>query len=217
MKGLLIKDLQFMLNQKIFFLFIIILGITLSFTTNSVNFLIGYTIFFLCFFTLNTITYDETDNGFAFLFTLPISRKSYVLEKYIYGIILTGFAGVIATTIGILINPFFQQGTSKDILITGIVCFTLGCFFLLLNIPIHLRFRGEKAQLVLTIIGITFFAFIVYCGSIGFFYNETFLNIVAMINSWSIVLRAAIVFVIFAASFIVSYFISVRILNKKEF
>ena len=34
---------------------------------------------------MSSISYDEFDNGNAFLFSLPITRKDYVLEKYIFG------------------------------------------------------------------------------------------------------------------------------------
>lgn len=33
---------------------------------------------------VGTISYDEYDNGYRFLMTLPIDAKMYVLEKYIF-------------------------------------------------------------------------------------------------------------------------------------
>ena len=58
MKGLLVKDFQYMLTQKTFFIMIITLGIALSFLTASAGFVVGYIVFILGFFTLNTITFD---------------------------------------------------------------------------------------------------------------------------------------------------------------
>ena len=40
-------------------------------------------------FAITTISYDEFDNGLAFLMTLPVTRKQYVAEKYLLGAGLT--------------------------------------------------------------------------------------------------------------------------------
>ena len=49
MKGLLVKDFQYMLTQKTFFIMIITLGIALSFLTASAGFVVGYIVFNLGF------------------------------------------------------------------------------------------------------------------------------------------------------------------------
>lgn len=38
---------------------------------------------------VGTLSYDETDNGLAFLMTLPVDRKTYVREKYLFILICT--------------------------------------------------------------------------------------------------------------------------------
>ena len=44
---------------------------------------VGYVTFIFTLFTVSTISYDEYDNGYPFLFTLPITRRQYVNEKYV--------------------------------------------------------------------------------------------------------------------------------------
>ena len=82
MKGLLVKDFKLIKLQKNFFIVIIAIAIGLAVINDSPTFMLGFLTFVVSMFTLSTITYDEFDNGNAFLFTLPISRKSYVVEKY---------------------------------------------------------------------------------------------------------------------------------------
>lgn len=41
---------------------------------------------------VGTLSYDETDNGLAFLMTLPVDRKTYVREKYLFILICTAAA-----------------------------------------------------------------------------------------------------------------------------
>ena len=45
------------------------------------SFPIGFLGFVGALFSLSSISYDEFDNGNAFLFSLPITRKDYVLDK----------------------------------------------------------------------------------------------------------------------------------------
>ena len=42
---------------------------------------VGYVTFIFTLFTVSTISYDEYDNGYPFLFTLPITRRQYVNRK----------------------------------------------------------------------------------------------------------------------------------------
>ena len=78
MKGLLIKDFKLMKMQKNFFLMMIAIVIAISFFQNEISFPLGFLPFVISLFSLSTISYDEFDNGNAFLFSLPISRKDYV-------------------------------------------------------------------------------------------------------------------------------------------
>ena len=217
MKGLLVKDFQYMLTQKTFFIMIITLGIALSFLTASAGFVVGYIVFILGFFTLNTITFDEMDNGFAYLFTLPISRKTYVLEKYIFGIFASAIATVIAVALGVASNAIIHQGDTTDILITGAVSFGLVCVFLALNLPIHLRFQGEKARMVLIMLMAAFLGIVVFLVNANFLSGETFANTIALVSGWGIVLRVLALIAALAVMFFISYLISIRVLNKKEF
>ena len=88
MKGLLIKDFKLMKEQKNFLLIILIITIGMSLFTNDLSFALGFLTFIVSLFSLSTTSYDEFDNGNAFLFTLPITRSKYVIEKYYLSMIL---------------------------------------------------------------------------------------------------------------------------------
>ena len=57
------------------------------------SFVIMYANIIFMMFGLSTISYDAFDNGEAFLFTLPITKKLYVKEKYVFSLasLLFGF------------------------------------------------------------------------------------------------------------------------------
>ena len=43
-----------------------------------------------CIVVLGTLSYDEFDRGYSFLFTLPVSKRGYVKEKYVLGLLFCG-------------------------------------------------------------------------------------------------------------------------------
>ncbi len=68
--------------------------------SDSLSVPIGFATFPL--FTLSTISYDEFDNGNAFLFSLPITRAGYVVEKYCFALILALSAWTISTLLVVI-------------------------------------------------------------------------------------------------------------------
>ena len=102
MKGLFVKDLKLMMLQKNFLLLILAIVIGMMIFTDDVIFPLGFLSFIVSLFTVSTISYDDFDNGNAFLFTLPITRNHYVSEKYFLGLLLGCMAWVLATVLGII-------------------------------------------------------------------------------------------------------------------
>lgn len=102
MKGLFVKDLKLMMSQKNFLLLILAIVIGMMIFTDDVIFPLGFLSFTVSLFTVSTISYDDFDNGNAFLFTLPITRNHYVSEKYFLGLLLGCIAWVLATILGII-------------------------------------------------------------------------------------------------------------------
>ena len=103
MKGLFVKDIELMKQQKQYFILVIVMGVILNLAgSGSVSFAIGYFTFVTAIFAITTISYDEFDNGLAFLMTLPVTRKQYVAEKYLLGAGLTAAAWGIEAITGVI-------------------------------------------------------------------------------------------------------------------
>lgn len=208
MRGLLIKDLRLFLQQKKFLIMLLVIAILLN----------SYLTFLCCFVSLSTISYDEFDNGYAFLFTLPVGRRTYATEKYVFSIIL----GVIAWLIGVLTSIPFQMYQNADfVLKEGLIeaVILLPCLFVMLSvmIPFLLKFGGEKGRTaMLVVVGIAFvvgFALVKLVEILHIDVNKI-LSSLPVMNMGTIVVAA------FVASFVVllvSVVISVRIMEKKEF
>ncbi len=217
MKGLLIKDFSLMKGQTRFFIIIVVIAIAMGAFYNNLSFMIGYLPFVISLFTLPTISYDEFDNGNAFLFTLPINRKIYIYEKYCLVFLLGGSSLVSATLLAIIFGITRNIASIPEILITAITILPIMLIFQAVMIPIHLKFGAEKGRLV--IIGVSGFLFILgilivkateYLGVD----IRTYIDSLPMLSmTWLIV--SSIAFAILML--FISMKISITIMNKKEF
>ena len=87
MKGLLIKDFR-LLKGQVYFLLIVTVCVIVFMINGSEAFGVAYVCSMVALLSLTTVSYDEYENGCAFLFTLPITKKDYVKEKYLFAGIL---------------------------------------------------------------------------------------------------------------------------------
>ena len=86
MKGLMIKDAKLLKNQGklLAVMLVVVAGIMYFATDVNAMFIVGYITIIFAMFTATTISYDGFDNCYLFLMTLPVTRKKYVNEKYLY-------------------------------------------------------------------------------------------------------------------------------------
>ena len=106
MKGLLIKDWKLLRNQGGYFstVFLIVILIMSIGSVSTTGFMISYMTFLFSVFVLSTLSYDSHDNGMAFLMSLPVERKTYVKEKYLFAIFLSSGSWIIS----ILLRMMFR-------------------------------------------------------------------------------------------------------------
>lgn len=217
MKGLLIKDFSLMKGQTRFFIIIVVIAIAIGAFYNNLSFMIGYLPFVISLFTLPTISYDEFDNGNAFLFTLPINRKIYIYEKYCLVFLLGGSSLVLATLLAIIFGITRNITSIPEILITAITILPIMLIIQSVMIPIQLKFGAEKGRIV--IIGVSGFLFILgiviikTTEHLGLDIRTYIDNLPMLSMTWFIV--SSIAFAILML--FISMKISIAIMNKKEF
>lgn len=217
MKGLLIKDFSLMKMQKNFF--IVILGIAAFITIfeKNISFPMGFLPVVISLFTLSTISYDEFDNGNAFLFTLPISRKMYVIEKYCLGIIL----GSAAWAAGLLISSIalltIGENSWKILLLVAFSIFPLMFLLLAVMIPLQLKFGSEKRQLAMIAVAGTVILLGTFINKIGKSLGFHFSTIMNSLSALSPVILIGCGIVLVLLAFEISLKISIHIMEQKEF
>ncbi len=149
MKGLLIKDARLIWKQKRFLVILLFLAIMLNFNSDG-TFVIAYLSFIGFSFVLSTITYDETDNGYLFLMTLPVSRKMFAVEKYVFGLLLGSFTW----TVGFFISIIFKLATEGevslfDFSVESLLLIPVFAVMLSILLPFQFKFGSEKGRIAM--------------------------------------------------------------------
>lgn len=217
MKGLLKKDLLLLKNQQRFFLLILFMSVGMLLAGVNSLFVINYITLIITMFTLSSISYDEFDNGYAFLFTLPITRNQYAAEKYVFGFVTGGSACIIVTVIALIMNFVRGGAGTLELLITALLYLFMSLLFMAVVVPVQLKFGTEKGRIVLIfIIGIIFAAgFIVVKAAKTFQLDLS--TVVAALTSFAAGPVIIVLLLISLAAVFGSYLISVNIMKKKQF
>ena len=152
MSGLIQKDMCLLLQRSRVLIILIGVGAIMSFTTDG-SFVIGYLAMTCAILTVGTISYDEFDNGYPFLFTLPITKKTYVTGKYVFcmlgGLIGWGISVVIVICCTLIKGGEFSVSDIWDILAFIPVIDLIVAIML----PIQLKFGAEKSRIAIFVIG----------------------------------------------------------------
>lgn len=149
MKGLFVKDLKLMMLQKNFLLLILAIVIGMMIFTDDVIFPLGFLSFIVSLFTVSTISYDDFDNGNAFLFTLPITRNHYVSEKYFLGLLLGCMAWVLATVLGIITTVLKDTLPITDLVQSSLMILPIMIVVQAIMLPFQLKFGGDKGRIAM--------------------------------------------------------------------
>lgn len=220
MKGLLIKDYHLLAQQRRYLLLIAGIGIMLSITQNEPSFVTGYITFIVSLLSISSISYDEFDNGMAFLMTLPSGRKAYVCEKYLLSVINVVGAVVLANIAVIICSFFNTNGSNWDLKENAVLSLVIGAVVLIIlsiMIPIALKYGVEKSRMIqFGVFGFIFLVFYLSSKVASTFFpkpERLFTAIVSVPETvWGVIAVGIVILVI-----AVSHHISVKIMMKKEF
>ena len=219
MKGLLIKDFKLIKNQKHFFIAIIAISVIFVVTDIAdMSFIVSYLSFISVLFVVSSISYDEFNNGFAYLMTLPTTRKTYVLEKFVFGFIIAASAWVSSVLLTTIFH--YVKDVPIDIRSWILTCLMLLAMVLLMFsiiLPVQLKFGQNKGNIAMIIV-------VGGCFIIGYGLKTLFeivkFDVTSLINIFEkigILGSGCIAVLVIALCLYISYRISSRIMLNKEF
>ena len=218
MKGLLVKDFKLMMLQKNFLLLILAVVIGMMIFTDNVIFPLGFLSFLVSLFTLSTISYDDFDNGNAFLFTLPITRNNYVIEKYFLGLLLGCIAWILASVLGIIATVLKDILPVADLVQSSLIILSIMIVVQAIMLPFQLKFGGDKGRIAIigTFGALAVFSIAIVKGAEAIF-NVDLVSLLDNLPTISMGILITITIIIALLMLLVSMKISLSIMNKKEF
>ncbi len=152
MKGLFIKDIRLIANQKRFLILYLAVALILSFSMDS-SFIVSYVPMMAMLLVLSTISYDYNDNGMSFIMTLPNKPGDYAVEKYIFSASGVTFMWLVSMVLQFV--SFMIQKTEyvlSEVILTDALMLPMFLLIIAIMIPIELKYSPEKGRTVLFII-----------------------------------------------------------------
>ena len=219
MKGFLKKDLALLRNTGKVYFAVVGMGIILGLVNKEMrSFSSSFIMIMLALTGVSTLSYDDFENGMPFLMSLPVSRKTYVKEKYLI-CFLSGAVGlVIAAVLGAVIFKMPLTHGEEPLLFVFPVYFAIAEIMTAVMIPTRIKFGPEKSRIVGMGIVIAIFLAI-FC--IGYLFKLFSVDTDALIRAVreNIPNLALVLGVIafYIAIMLISYTFSVKALEKKEF
>lgn len=213
MAGLIEKDIRLMRCNKQALILFLIIGVVIGLQNQT--FVLGWLPFAVSILLINTVAYDELDKGYEFLMTLPLNAEMYVREKYIF--CLTGGTVSWILAAGLYMISEMRQQMPVDMasqIPVVLVFLPVTALLIALLIPMQLIFGVEKSRVVVS--GV--------CGAIGAsviafakLVKTNVLSAFSFLNHMNGCILVGIAVVVTVLLILLSYAISVRIMEKKEF
>jgi ABC-type transport system involved in multi-copper enzyme maturation permease subunit len=217
MMGLLIKDFKILKCQRRTLLIILAVFIALTNFKNNMVVVISYLACMGVLFSIISVNYDEYDNGNPFLFSLPITRKEYVLEKYGFSLII----GVGSWLFAAVVTMLFETMQNIISVGEGIVNALLVLAVVLIMISILYPFRFAFESEIRTIALFVFVAMVMVIGvaisKVALAFDVDLLEIINNLPQASMGIIVTAVLMISVVLLAVSCWISMGIMCRKEF
>lgn len=217
MLGLIEKDMRLTFARKqtllIFFIMAVVMGISMD-----GSFIIEYLTMLAAIISIGTISFDEYDNGFAFLMTLPFDRKTYVREKYLFCLMMSAAAWCIGAVLYFIGNTVRRSEVNLMEELPMLIAFIPVMYLSsAIMIPVQLKYGSEKSRIALFIL---FGCIAVVIFGVKPFFSGTenpITGLIQTIENLSPAIVLLTVIAVCALASCVSYMLSIRIMEKKEF
>lgn len=212
MSGLIQKDFLLLMQRKSAIVIFLIVGVFMGFSTDG-SFVVGYLTMLTAILSISTISYDEYDNGYPFLLTLPISRKMYVQSKYMFSLMMGLIGWAFAMVVYIICSLAKGKGFQAIWILDAVVFIPVFAVILAIMLPLQLKYGAEGSRVVLMVVAGSVAAVVVLV--------KKFVPAGAAMPTWlddvnelTVVVVLMLVGVVATA---VSYLCGVRVMNKKTF
>ena len=213
MRGLFTKDLLIIRNQWKTLIMLVACGIIMSMSF-EITTVVAYLGMLSSILALGTMSYDEFENGYTFLLTLPVTRKTYVREKYAFSILFTIAGIAVSSLICLVLAMVTGKGGTENIPLTAVMMLCMALLLSSLMIPLRIKYGSEKSKIVLYIVFAIFAGGIFLISKAASGLGESLMNALDKVSPATAGIFLGIITVVMI---VISEQISERAMMKKEF
>ncbi len=211
MAGLFIKDIYNIRKYVKQISLAVIVFAFFAINLKSPSYLVGMIVMMSSMLVITSMSYDETAKWDKYALTMPLVRKDIVLSKYVFliftvlsGTVLSGIAAIIMSIVLKIQNPM------ENLIASGIIAL-IAIFMFSILMPFLFKYGVEKARIIM--FAVFAVPFLIVMGLIKLLKS---LNMPKPGTEQLKMLGFAFPVIVLIAVFI-SYNLSVKIFNKKEF
>ena len=217
MKGLILKDI---INVKKGFRFMFafaMIYVVMSFFMDSTSYFSSMFTLIFAMLTLSAYSLDEMAKWDGYALTLPITKENVVQGKYLFMLVLTATGLTINSVVVVLMNILMKAEKFYSGLEGGVIGAGLVILFYSFSIPFITKFGVEKSRYI--VVAIYIIPFIAGTGIYKLLKERYPEPPELLVNMGEFLVRNIYILVpiIVLASLWISYRISVKIYQKKEF
>ncbi len=203
MIGLIIKDLMNLKKLSKFYLLILAFYFIISMAGEDQNMFGVMLIMLAVMIPMTALSYDEKNKWDRYALTMPLTRGTLVLSKYILGLIFL----ITALVLALLSNAVFSDVILFENLMINLTTLSVGIIMMSFIFPILLKYGVEKGRILMMIVIFAPTALIVMLSKLG----------ISVPDTGKIEMFLKFLPVVALAFYVVSIFVSMSIYKKKEF
>lgn len=208
MKGLLRKDILSLKGTFAILAVFMLVYAAIGVVGNNGSMLTAVLAIVIMMLPANSISYDEFYHWDRYVLTMPVSRKMVVQSKYVLCFLLVGFMLVVGTVFSLLLDGDVVGALFS----TAIVAF-MALLMSVLSLPCMLKWGASRGRMVLvllcaaagSIVGLVLFS--LKALTLDFFTGNFFVLEAALLGMITLT----------AVATVISYFISLRLYEHKQF
>ena len=152
MKGLLLKDIFAIRKQaKILLVFVVVYSIY-AIMVKNISMLGGMVVLMCAMMPITTMSFDEFCKWDKYALSMPVSRKTMVLSKYILGIILDLAGLLVLAPISAIVVLYTKEMKISESLLILLVIGEVAITFISIILPILFKFGVEKGRMYMMIV-----------------------------------------------------------------
>ena len=215
MTGLMVKDFLVMRKSiKTYILFLAFYFVMAALGIFPISFVTSMVQLIIMMLPLSAFSYDELAKWDRYAFSLPLGRRAVAGARYLFALLLSLFAALFGLVSCLVLSAFFHDPNLVENCLTVMVSLGLGLLYCDILLPLTYKLGPERARPYFYLVIFLPIILLVGASKLGMLDGLSFLE---QIPEATAIAFALLLPLLPLLGMVVSYLISCRILERKEF